>query len=360
MDEISQELLNYDVDNEFSNKVKAMMLNKHYDFLFTVNYFPLLSNLCQEMGVLYISWSCDNPLISMHHNSVFNSVNRIFVFDMTCYREFKSLGVENIFYMPLAVDTNRLDFCIANYPGQKTFSDDISFVGSLYEKNSYDRIRDTLPDYLKGYFEAIMEGQRDIYGVNIIDKMLTSDILEQLQHYFKLDKSEDSFSDLGLIFSTTTLGFKIAQLQRYHNLIELSKRHNVSLYTNSDTSDLIRVINKGSVDYWSEMPVVFRNSKINLNMTIPNIKSGIPLRCFDVMGSGGFLLTNFQAEIPLFFEDGKDLVCYHSQEDLLEKVEYYLEHDEEREAIARSGYEKVRRDHNYVDRIDELLEVALY
>ena len=105
----------------------------------------------------------------------------------------------------------------------------------------------------------------------------------------------------------------------------------------------------GSVDYWSEMPKVFRASKINLNFTIPNIKSGIPLRVWDVLGSGGFLLTNYQAELPYFFEEGKDLVCFDGIEDLCEKVGYYLKHEEERCAIAESGYQKVKETHLYIE-----------
>ena len=97
---------------------------------------------------------------------------------------------------------------------------------------------------------------------------------------------------------------------------------------------LLRVKNCGSVDYWSEMPKVFRYSKINLNFTIPNIKSGLPLRIFDVLGAGGFLLTNYQAELPDHFEIGKDLACFESEAELVEKCSYYLAHEEERQPVS--------------------------
>ena len=66
------------------------------------------------------------------------------------------------------------------------------------------------------------------------------------------------------------------------------------------------------------------------------------MRIFDVLGAGGFLLTNYQEELEDYFEIGKDLVCYSSEEDLLQKTAYYLEHDEERKQIARNGYLKVK------------------
>lgn len=357
VDNIEQELGSYDIDPEFEKKIEHLLIQNQYDMVFTVNYFALISNSCQRLHIKYISWTCDNPLISMYHESVFNDCNYIFTFDKTNYLEFKGMGVEHIWYLPLAVDTNRVDTILQNADDLQKYRGDIAFVGSLYERNSYDKIKPKLPEYLRGYFDAVMEAQLNISGANIVEPMLTTDILEQLQQYFKLDKSEGSFSDLGLIFQTTVLGFKIAEVERRRALIELSKYFDVNVYSNSNVSDLMRVRTLGSVDYWSEMPKVFHMSKINLNFTIPNIKSGIPLRIWDVLGAGGFLLTNYQAELPLFFKEGEDLVCFDGIEDMRKKVGYYLEHEEERRQIAENGYRKVKEYHSYVDRIQTMLEI---
>ena len=369
VDNIEQELGSYDVSPEFERVIEEKIRGTHYDMVFTVNYFPLISNVCERTGVKYVSWTCDNPLISMYHESVFHACNYIFTFDKTNYLEFRGMGVKHIWYLPLAVDTERMDALLgapeetgrrkaAQDPEMQKYRGDVAFVGSLYERNSYDKIKSRLPEYLRGYFDAVMEAQLNISGANIVEPMLTTNILEQLQEYFQLEKSEGSFSDLGLIFQTTVLGFKIAEIERRRALIELSKHYKVNVYSNSDVSDLLRIQYCGSVDYWSEMPKVFRMSKINLNFTIPNIKSGIPLRIWDVLGCGGFLLTNYQAEIPYYFKEGEDLVCFDSLEDLCEKVGYYLEHEEERKRIAWNGYRKVREKHSYIERIHTILDTV--
>ncbi|WP_270854196.1 CgeB family protein [Roseburia hominis] len=369
VDNIEQELGSYDVSPEFERVIEEKIRGTHYDMVFTVNYFPLISNVCERTGVKYISWTCDNPLISMYHESVFHACNYIFTFDKTNYLEFRGMGVKHIWYLPLAVDTERMDALLgapekagrrkaAQDPEMQKYRGDVAFVGSLYERNSYDKIKSRLPEYLRGYFDAVMEAQLNISGANIVEPMLTTNILEQLQEYFQLEKSEGSFSDLGLIFQTTVLGFKIAEIERRRALIELSKHYKVNVYSNSDVSDLLRIQYCGSVDYWSEMPKVFRMSKINLNFTIPNIKSGIPLRIWDVLGCGGFLLTNYQAEIPYYFKEGEDLVCFDGLEDLCEKVGYYLEHEEERKRIAWNGYCKVREKHSYIERIRTILDTV--
>lgn len=369
VDNIEQELGSYDVSPEFERVIEEKIRGTHYDMVFTVNYFPLISNVCERTGVKYVSWTCDNPLISMYHESVFHDCNYIFTFDKTNYLEFREMGVKHIWYLPLAVDTERMDALlgvpeeagrrkVAQDTEMQKYRGDVAFVGSLYERNSYDKIKNRLPEYLRGYFDAVMEAQLNISGANIVEPMLTTNILEQLQEYFQLEKSEGSFSDLGLIFQTTVLGFKIAEIERRRALIELSKHYKVNVYSNSDVSDLLRIQYCGSVDYWSEMPKVFRMSKINLNFTIPNIKSGIPLRIWDVLGCGGFLLTNYQAEIPYYFKEGEDLVCFDGLEDLCEKVGYYLEHEEERKRIAWNGYRKVREKHSYIERIRTILDTV--
>lgn len=369
VDNIEQELGSYDVSPEFERVIEEKIRGTHYDMVFTVNYFPLISNVCERTGVKYVSWTCDNPLISMYHESVFHACNYIFTFDKTNYLEFRGMGVKHIWYLPLAVDTERMDALLGapEKPERRNatqdsemrkYRGDVAFVGSLYERNSYDKIKNRLPEYLRGYFDAVMEAQLNISGANIVEPMLTTNILEQLQEYFQLEKSEGSFSDLGLIFQTTVLGFKIAEIERRRALIELSKHYRVNVYSNSDVSDLPRIQYCGSVDYWSEMPKVFRMSKINLNFTIPNIKSGIPLRIWDVLGCGGFLLTNYQAEIPYYFKEGEDLVCFDGLEDLCEKVGYYLEHEEERKRIAWNGYHKVREKHSYIERIHTILDTV--
>jgi len=355
---IEQKLISYDEDEKFEEILFLKLNEKKYDFVFTVNYFALIANVCKKAITKYVSWSCDNPLISMYHQSVFSPYNYIFLFDKTNYLEFKGMGVAHVYYLPLCVDTDRIWNLLNDSKDLGAYQNDVTFVGSLYERNTYDKLKPVLPLYLKGYLEAVMQAQMSISGGNIVEDMLTSEILEEISKYFQLKKSKDSFSNLSLIFSTTVLGFKIAQLQRKKSLIALAKYMPISIYTNSNTKDLIRIQNKGSIDYWSQMPKVFSQSKINLNFTIPNIKSGLPLRVWDILGSGGFLMTNFQAEIPDFFEEGKDLVCFDGEKDLTEKTLYYLSHETERAQIAKNGYEKVKKLHTYRHRIEEIIKIV--
>ena len=114
VDIIEQHLPSYDEDKEFSLKLIKLLREKPYDFVFTINYFGVVSDACEQAGVPYVSWSCDSPLISMYHESVFNECNYIFLFDKSSYLFFKELGVEKLWHLPLAVDTDRIDHIIQN------------------------------------------------------------------------------------------------------------------------------------------------------------------------------------------------------------------------------------------------------
>lgn len=359
--QISQKLLSYEVNDAFAEKLRALIRSGEYEFVFSINFFPVISDLCEEEGILYVSYSCDAPLISMYHQSVFNSVNRIFLFDVDSVGRFRAFGAENIEYLPLGVDTKRLSRQLS-YPSPfddsltELLSDSISFVGSLYEKNSYDRIRKDLPPYLQGFFDCAITAQAMRFGSeNLLDDLITDQTAEKITDILPFEKSDRSFATLPFVFETTSLGFKAASVQRKTELKQLSIGQSVLIYTESDTSDMISVTNMGGVDYRVIMPWVFKESAVNTNFTIPNIRTGISLRVWDVLGAGGFLLTNHQKEMDYYFRDGENIAWFDSEEELIDKASYYLSHEKERKSIAKKGLLAVKNGHSFKDRIALLL-----
>lgn len=354
--ELFGEMSNFDMDFIFYKKFVQKLESDSFDLVLTVNYFPLISMACQEKNIPYVSWCCDCPLGTMYHETVYNPVNTIFTFDMLNMIEFKAMGA-NVHYLPLCAEVDRVDKLFRESNDLKKYDCDISFVGSMYNKNSYDEVYDHLPEYLQGYFDAVMKMQMNIYGEYLLDDMLDSRTVNELNKHFLLAKSDQSFTDLELIFSTTVLGFKIAQMERKTLIAELSKYNNVDLYTDDENINMPGVKNRGLADYWNEAPKVFNRSKINLNFTIRNIRSGLPLRLWDIMGAGGFVITNYQPELDMYFKNGEDIVYFADKKDLQKKVEYYLNHEEERKQIAFNGWRKVKELHSYQQRFDEMSKI---
>ena len=329
-----------------------------YDCVFSLNYFPHVSDLCEELGKKYIAWTVDSPLISLYHQSLFNKCNYIFIFDRFYAEELKSLGAEHVWYLPLAVNCSRVGKITDSLTADERnkWHSKVSFVGGMYHRNSYDEIKDKLPEYLRGYFDAAMAAQMEIYGDSIFDKVLTVDILEKLCELIDFKQDERAFSDIALVFSSTFLGFKLANIERVQILNKLARHFPTDLYTDDPDKELIGVNLKGAVNYMTDMPKVFNCSRININPVMRNIRTGIPLRAWDIVGAGGFLMTSFQLEYMDFFENGKDYVYYESHDDLLRKTEYYLNHEDERAQIARNGHEKAVKFHSYEKRLEFILD----
>lgn len=337
-------------------------LEKHqFIFVFTINFFPWLSDLCNIYKLTYISLIVDSPVLELYSESIKNPCNKIFLFDSALYQEFAPYNPEGIFYTPLAANVIHSDEICAKATPQEIskFKADISFVGSLYaEKCPFNEV--TLPPLERGFADGLIEAQLKVYGYNFIEEALTPEFVETFcKSAPNLYLFPENFrANYRALVAQQYLSVKVAEQERIRFLSALSENYTINAYTNSDTTMMPNVHNKGFANYRTEMPIIFRHSKINLNLTAKSIRNGLSQRVFDVLGCGGFLITNYQNDLEGVFEPGVDLEVYSSYEELEEKIAYYLKHDEERQQIAKNGYEKVKQLHSYDTRIVEMLGAA--
>lgn len=358
--------------------VKEALDKYHPMFVFSINFFPAIADICQIYGTKYICWTVDCPVLELFSKSVQHETNRIFLFDRAQYDRIYPYNPNGIFYLPLAAATERFDKVISTIVEEdgKRYGSDISFVGSLYiEKNPLRKLREKLPEFANGYIDGVVEASLKVMGYNFMEETITEELVSALKkadsHFYslkdvvELSKGEVVSPDFCKIINTDIskfvaahnyLGIQAAETERIRTLNTLAQYFDVDLYTRSDTSDLKNVHIHGGVKTLTEMPKIFHLSKINLNMTIKPIQTGLPLRIFDIMGCGGFCMTNYQAEISELFEIGVDLEAYGSLEELVDKCSYYLTHEDERRQIALNGYRKVKVYHGYVNRMVEMVK----
>lgn len=338
-------------DTEIAKELSSVLRSDTPDVVYSFNYFPVISQVCKTQDIKYISWIYDSPYVMLYSYTALNPCNVIYVFDRELYLEFHRAGIHTVHYMPMAANVERLD----RLSGQKVPLYDISFIGSLYteQHNFYDRMTG-LSEYAKGYLEALMAAQRKIQGYNFIQESL-SPILDDLYQALPMDPNPDGVESREYLYAQYVINRKITGLERTDLIAAITKRHTLDLFTHDAAFHMPNLRNHGTVSYYEQMPLVFRHSRINLNISLRSIKSGIPLRAFDIMGSGGFLLSNFQADFLDAFTPGEDFVYYESEEDLLQKIDYYLDHEDERAAIAKNGHDKVAAAHTFRHRVREML-----
>lgn len=332
-----------------------------YSFIFSINFFPSVSDVCNIWGIPYLCLIVDSPVLELFSTSLANPCNKIFLFDRQLYNDFHHINPDGIFHIPLATNVrdNYATATMASAADRTRFSSDISFIGSLYsEKCLYNQI--TLPEKMRGYVDGLIEAQLLVYGYNFIEECVTPELIEAFCKVRpELINFPDSMKvDTKAVIAQHIISVKVAEQERLRYLKALSEHFNVDLYTGSDTYSMPLIHNRGFAKTNTEMPIIFHQSKINLNLTAKSIRSGLSLRIFDVLGCEGFLITNYQAELPEHFNIGEDLEAYTSLDDLMGKCEYYLLHDKERQEIAHNGFEKVKKYHTYDIRLTQMLEIA--
>ena len=110
-----------------------------------------------------------------------------------------------------------------------------------------------------------------------------------------------------------------------------------------------------------ELNRIYARSKIAIGDTL-NINFNYPYyssdRLFESTGRGGFTIYPNIVGLDAFFEDKKEIIFYDhgNLTDLKEKINYHLEHDEERESIRMAGHERAKREHTYKNRWQTILK----
>lgn len=337
-------------DDTFITWFSSQLRDAHYDAVFSVNYFPLIAQVCATFNMKYLSWSYDCPLNVYNIEATLGfPTNYVFLFDRIQVSHYQQLGFDNVFHLPLAVNPERLSNITITPSEQAHYQSDIGFVGKLYN-STFPSIIAPQNDYIKGYLTAVVNTQLKIYGHYFVDNLLTdrivTDVTTQLE--YPISKEE-------LAYSVSTY---ITHNERLILFSQLAAKHTFKLYSYDSNPLLTNVIQQGYVRYLTEMPKVFMSSKINLNISVKNTQSGIPLRVLDIMGCGGFLLSNYQPELAEFFIPDTDFVYYESIEDALEKADYYLANDNLRRKIALNGHLKCHEHFSYQKQLSALLHIA--
>ena len=349
-------------DEEFEKNFSGAIRENSPDFVFSFNFLPVVSKVCNKEGVIYVSWVYDNPENMLYSYQVINKCNIVLMFDSKEYEIFKTGRIDTVEYLPLAASTKRLDAMVPDEDIKRKFEADISFVGSLYteRKQYYDEIADKISPYTKGYIDGLVKAQLQIDGNNFIEECLPKEVVSDIQKASNLYPYPDSAETLEWLFANYIINRQATIIERREILTMIGERFGVRLYTYGQNSSFNPkgVINMGPADYFEEMPYIFKLSKINLNITLRSIRHAIPLRCFDILGAGGFLLSNYQVDLHRHFVPDEDYVYYEDRKDLMNKIEYYLHNDSERTAIARNAHDKIQREHTFDVRIGQILELV--
>ena len=348
------------MDEEKINALVAYVKEHGITHLMSIHLIYNVAVAAYWAGIKYISVIWDAPYLKAY--TVMGTLDNIWysAFDKLDAERMRQGGCPHVMYQPLSVNRENILAWKKRFLAKRRYIHDISLIANLYEDNAYDRCLDLLPENMQAYFRSIFEEAAFKWdGVNRVYGKTGQEILEYMKLVSPTLKINNPYNVEDVrYFEAMYLIRKLANIERVCVLNLLTEDHDVYLYTYSEVDETLmpKVHRRPPVQVGEATSFIYAGTKINLNIALKGIEGGTTQRIMDIMGAGGFVLTNYCEETAELFEEDKEIVMFLTPEELIQKVDYYLEHEEEREQIARAGHEKAMNDYTYEKKIKRLLD----
>ncbi len=325
------------------------------DLVFTVNHLGLdrqgiLSEFFHRWRLPLVSWYVDSPAIILNlYEGRPSEFAYVFVWDPAFIPEVRALGFEKVFPLPLATDPEI--FRPGPAPGPASWQSPVAFVGNSLTaavRKKLARLPDS-PGFLP-LFHRLARAYRE-RPFRRLPALLVQEDLTDHPLIRELSREEQTDLEAAVIWEAT----------RQHRLacVERLAPFKPVIYGDAGWRQLLRApfTVRPEVNYFDELPGVYRGTVINFNVTSLQMKTAVNQRVFDVPAAGGFLLTDYKAQLPELLEVGKEVICYRHPEEIPELARYYLESSRAREAVVARGRARILREHTYVHRLKTMVEV---
>lgn len=223
------------------------------------------------------------------------------------------------------------------------------------------------------YFEAV-----DRYYAQVADLVILPDSLARYRYEHLNINAHTSFALFdGDYYKNTYETNKDIDVSFIGNLKNADRAEYAAyLKANGITVQTYGVGSDNGFASFDEMVSIFNRSKINLNFTtlatsenyivpLPTINQRIRQskgRPLEIALCGGFILSQHAAGIEEMFKIGEEFDVFHSKEEMLEKIKFYLANEEKRILMAEKSYERALKQYEVkagfkiiFDRLENLL-----
>lgn len=329
------------------------------DFVISTIFFQIVAAYTNKLGIRYAVYGMDSP----HYAAWVPDYPRLdnvylFHFDSKEIEKFKECGYRNVYYLPLAAGVTWADTIRMTETEKKGYSCDLSFVGSLYGDNPYDRCVHKIPGSVQQCIMDLMEESAFCWdGTDRLLPGLPVEIIKACEYW------APELCNCGFVmkddyyFRQWTLARKLSNIERNLLFSLVAENYDFRLYTRETEKAAGVIRTYPPVNAMTEQLKVFSASRINLNITLRSIEAGVPLRVFDIMSRAGFVLTDFRSDALELFEEDKEIVMFRTPEEMLDKIDYYLAHETQRKQIGQNAYEKVKKCYSYERQLERIIKI---
>jgi len=119
-----------------------------------------------------------------------------------------------------------------------------------------------------------------------------------------------------------------------------------------------------TAEYYNAHRIVLNVHRAHDDETFNQNSAGITAaspnpRTFEISACGTLQIVDYRDDIVQFYQPEAEIVTYQNPGELAEKLDYYLSHEEEREAIALRALQRTMRDHTYANRLSQILDLSM-
>ncbi|AWB45813.1 spore maturation protein cgeB [Paenibacillus sp. CAA11] len=250
----------------------------------------------RSCGVKTAIWLTDDPYYTDRTLEIARHYDYVFTLELNCVNFYRQHGCANVFYLPFGAFTEHYRPTLE----RSAIRRNISFVGSGY----WNRV-----NFFRPVIGELMNRGLHISGI-------WWDRLPEASNYpgqVELGKWMEA-AETARTYSGSKL---VINLHRAHDDEQIN------------------------------------NNSLGLEAISPNP------RTFEIAASGTLQLVDARTDLSRFYTPGVEIVTFSTQQELLEKVDYYLTHEEERREIALRALERTWSEHTYSHRLNELVSLVM-
>jgi spore maturation protein CgeB len=337
---------------KFHHELIKELLEFKPDCILTVNHaafdsIGLLTKILEQFAIPTVSWFVDSPIYIFKNASPQKSeMLNIFCWERTYIKKLQDLGFKNLYYLPLGSNQDVFNTGIDREINSETFKCDIAFVGNtnIDGAKKYERI-----EFKEIKFQELIEKAVNTQINN--SKMPMSEILSFCDDNKILDNEDNEFK----ITLETYCVIKATEIQRFKIVHLLVNNFNLKIFGDKHWKDIYPDNYEKPLDYYKELPGLYHNAKIIVNVTSLQMNTAVNQRCFDVFLAGGFLISDYRSDYDSLF--GKDVMpTYKDEVELIEKLHFFLNNDNLRREKTKEITSIIKEKHLYEYRIKEMIE----
>jgi spore maturation protein CgeB len=329
-----------------ASELRYRIKNFQPDFLLTSDHRGFDPRLIQNLKIPHVSWFSNNPFYWLRKEWI-SPTCVVFIWDASYINQLKNFGFKNVFYLPLATNPKLFKETSLSQEDIEKYSCDVSFAGasgiSFYKDvwSKVERIEDAkLRLFLKEVIKRRSQNPLKEF-IEIIKEVENS--LGVKLHYDNIKTLEREL-DLGAM-----------PLYR-KSIIQEMREFDVRVWGDEGWGEHLGGEMEesycGKIDR-ANLKKLYKATKINLNITSTQSRTGLNMRVFDIAACGGFLLSDYRRDLEELLSWN---LAYRDKVEAKALANYYLIHEDERLERAKSLQKIVLRFHTYKHRMKELVD----